>query len=74
VEPATLSPSLDGLRRVFAAGARVAVVSPLYGMPFDSEALVRELITLPTHSRLLCAERDQLAGLLHPGARAEGRT
>jgi dTDP-4-amino-4,6-dideoxygalactose transaminase len=39
LDPATLAPDLDSLERVLAAGARVAVIAPLYGMPVDWEAL-----------------------------------
>jgi dTDP-4-amino-4,6-dideoxygalactose transaminase len=39
LDPATLSPDLESLERVLAAGARVAVIAPLYGMPVDWDAL-----------------------------------
>jgi dTDP-4-amino-4,6-dideoxygalactose transaminase len=35
VDPGTLGPDFDSLRRVVKEGARVAVVSPLYGVPVD---------------------------------------
>lgn len=33
LDPATLAPDLDSLRRGLEAGARIAVVNPLYGLP-----------------------------------------
>lgn len=39
LDPATLGPDLDSLRRALAVGARVVVVAPLYGMPVDWAAL-----------------------------------
>jgi dTDP-4-amino-4,6-dideoxygalactose transaminase len=39
LDPATLGPDRDSLERVFAAGVRVAVIAPLYGMPVDWESL-----------------------------------
>lgn len=39
VEPATLVPDLDSLARVLERGARVVVISPLYGLPVDWEAI-----------------------------------
>lgn len=39
LDPNTLAPDMDSLRRAFAAGARVAMVSPLYGIPVDWEAV-----------------------------------
>jgi len=35
----TLGPDLESLERVLAAGARVAVIAPLYGMPVDWQSL-----------------------------------
>jgi dTDP-4-amino-4,6-dideoxygalactose transaminase len=35
LDPDTLGPDLDSLRHALAAGARVVVISPLYGMPVD---------------------------------------
>src|SRR5690606_28636450 len=35
VEPSGLAPDLESLERVLRAGARVVVVSPLYGVPID---------------------------------------
>ena len=35
LDPETLSPDLESLERVLAAGVRVAVIAPLYGMPVD---------------------------------------
>ena len=43
VDPGTLSPDIDSLRRTIAAGARVIVIAPLYGYPINwdpIEALV----------------------------------
>ena len=39
VEPGTLAPDMDGVRRAFAQGARVLVVAPLFGLSPDWEAL-----------------------------------
>lgn len=35
LDPETLGPDLESLERVLAAGVRVAVIAPLYGMPVD---------------------------------------
>jgi dTDP-4-amino-4,6-dideoxygalactose transaminase len=39
LDPETLSPDLGSLKRTLMAGARVAVIAPLYGMPVDWGAL-----------------------------------
>jgi dTDP-4-amino-4,6-dideoxygalactose transaminase len=39
LDPDTLAPDLVSLERVFRAGAGVAVIAPLYGMPVDWSAL-----------------------------------
>jgi len=39
LDPETLGPDLDSLERVLAAGVRVAVIAPLYGMPVEWETL-----------------------------------
>jgi dTDP-4-amino-4,6-dideoxygalactose transaminase len=39
VDPHTLAPDLASLARVIAAGARVVVVAPLYGVPVDTSEL-----------------------------------
>ena len=39
VEPTGLAPDFDSLERVLRAGARVVVVSPLYGIPVDWDAI-----------------------------------
>ncbi|MBA2245865.1 MAG: DegT/DnrJ/EryC1/StrS family aminotransferase [Gemmatimonadetes bacterium] len=39
LDPETLGPDLDSLEAALARGARVVVVSPLYGVPVDWEAL-----------------------------------
>ena len=41
LDPATLAPDFDSLRAVLKQGARVVVVSPLYGVPIDWDALER---------------------------------
>jgi dTDP-4-amino-4,6-dideoxygalactose transaminase len=41
VNPNTLAPDLDSLHESLAAGARVAVVTPLYGVPVDWDAIER---------------------------------
>ena len=38
VDPATLGPDFDSLRRALAHGPTAAVLSPLYGIPFDWQA------------------------------------
>jgi perosamine synthetase len=40
MDPATLGPDLDSLRRALERGARTVVVAPLYGIPLDWSALV----------------------------------
>jgi len=39
VDPATLAPDLDSLRRTLAQGARAVVACPLYGVPLDWDAV-----------------------------------
>jgi hypothetical protein len=39
IEPATLAPDLDSLAATLATGASVVVVTPLYGIPVDWEAI-----------------------------------
>jgi dTDP-4-amino-4,6-dideoxygalactose transaminase len=39
LDPETLAPDLDSLEEAFLSGIRVAVISPLYGLPPDWEAL-----------------------------------
>lgn len=39
LDPATLGPDLDSVRRIVAAGVRTIVVAPLYGMPVEWDAL-----------------------------------
>jgi perosamine synthetase len=39
VDPRTLAPDLATLERVMAAGAQIVVVSPLYGIPVDWDAI-----------------------------------
>lgn len=39
VDPCTLGPDHESLERVLAAGARVGVIAPLYGIPLDWNAL-----------------------------------
>ena len=41
LDPNTLAPDLDSLARVLSAGARAVVVSSLYGIPVDWEAIER---------------------------------
>ena len=43
VDPRTLGPDLDSLRRVLAAGARVVVVAPLFGIPVPWDVVAREV-------------------------------
>jgi dTDP-4-amino-4,6-dideoxygalactose transaminase len=40
VDPVTLGPDLESLRRTLQAGVRIAVVAPLYGMPVDWDSVV----------------------------------
>ena len=39
LDPESLGPDPESLERVFAAGVRVAVIAPLYGMPVEWDAL-----------------------------------
>jgi dTDP-4-amino-4,6-dideoxygalactose transaminase len=39
LDPETLGPDIDSLDRILAAGVRVAVIAPLYGMPVDWDTL-----------------------------------
>ncbi|HWZ27447.1 MAG TPA: DegT/DnrJ/EryC1/StrS family aminotransferase [Gemmatimonadales bacterium] len=43
VNPGTLAPDLESLRRVLAAGARVVVVAPLFGIPVPWDLVAREV-------------------------------
>lgn len=43
VDPVTLGPDPDSVRRLVAAGARVVVVAPLYGVPVPWEDLDRDV-------------------------------
>lgn len=43
IEPATLAPDLDSLRRALGKGARAVVVAPLYGVPVPWEAIAGEV-------------------------------
>jgi hypothetical protein len=51
VDPNTLAPDLDSLGRALAAGARAVVVSPLYGIPVDWDAV--ELCVAPHGARVI---------------------
>ena len=39
LDPLSLSPDLESLERALAAGARIVVVAPLYGIPVDWDAI-----------------------------------
>ncbi len=39
IDPITLGPDLDSLRKALIAGARIIVISPLYGLPVDWDQL-----------------------------------
>ncbi len=41
IDPATLAPDFDSLELCLQQGARVVVVSPLYGMPVDWDLVER---------------------------------
>lgn len=43
LDPATLAPDPDSLRRLVAAGARVVVIAPLYGIPVPWDAISKEV-------------------------------
>lgn len=43
LDPATLGPDPDSLRRLVAAGARVVVIAPLYGIPVPWDTLAKEI-------------------------------
>jgi dTDP-4-amino-4,6-dideoxygalactose transaminase len=45
IDPATLNPDLDSVRRAIAAGAGALVIAPLFGFPIDVEGL--RSITVP---------------------------
>jgi perosamine synthetase len=64
LDPDTLAPDWDSVRRALRAGARIVVLAPLYGYPFDwapVEALARE------HGALLVEDAAQGAGALWDG-------
>ncbi len=44
IDPVTLGPDFDALRRTLSSGARVVVVSPLYGVPVDWDAVEECLV------------------------------
>jgi perosamine synthetase len=59
LDPNTLAPDWDSVRRALEAGARILVLAPLYGYPFDwspAEALARE------HGAALVEDAAQAAG------------
>ncbi len=43
VNPRTLAPDIDSLRRAMGAGARTVVIAPLFGMPVEWESLSGEI-------------------------------
>lgn len=43
VDPGTLAPDLDSLRRTLVAGARTVVIAPLYGVPVPWDSIAREV-------------------------------
>ena len=59
IDPATLTPDLDSVRRVIAAGVGAVVVAPLFGFPVDVEAL--RSITAPA-GVLIIEDAAQSAG------------
>lgn len=59
IDPRTLSPDLESLERVLRSGARVVVVSPLYGIPVDWAALQR---IAARHQALLIEDAAQGQG------------
>jgi dTDP-4-amino-4,6-dideoxygalactose transaminase len=64
LDPATLGPDLDSLRRALAEGAGVVVVAPLYGMPVDWAAI--ETLATPAGA-LLIEDAAQGQGALWQG-------
>ena len=62
LEPLTLSPDLDSLERALAAGARVIVVAPLYGIPVDWDA-IEDLAS--SHGAILVEDAAQGHGAAH---------
>ena len=43
VNPRTLAPDTDSVRRAMRAGARTVVIAPLYGIPVEWESLAKEI-------------------------------
>jgi len=66
VDPATLSPDCDSLRAALAQGARIVVVTPLFGFPIDWEAV--QACAVP-HGAVLIEDAAQGLGATWHGAR-----
>jgi dTDP-4-amino-4,6-dideoxygalactose transaminase len=62
LDPPTLSPDLESLDRALAAGARIVVVAPLYGVPVDWDA-VEDLAS--TYGATLIEDAAQGHGAMH---------
>jgi perosamine synthetase len=65
IDPDTLQPDLDSVRLAMMAGARVVVVSPLYGYPVDWERLAR---CVADHEGVLIEDAAQGHGACWRGA------
>ena len=62
LDPPSLSPDLESLDRALAAGARIVVVAPLYGVPVDWDA-VEDLAS--TYGAMLIEDAAQGHGATH---------
>jgi dTDP-4-amino-4,6-dideoxygalactose transaminase len=62
VDPLSLSPDLESLDRALAAGARIVVVAPLYGIPVDWDA-IEDLAS--SHGATLIEDAAQGHGATH---------
>src|SRR5215831_10462400 len=62
LDPLSLSPDLESLERALAAGARVIVVAPLYGMPVDWDS-IQDLAS--AHAATLVEDAAQGHGATH---------
>jgi dTDP-4-amino-4,6-dideoxygalactose transaminase len=62
LDPLSLSPDLESLERTLAAGARVVVVAPLYGIPVDCDA-IEDLAS--SHGAILVEDAAQGHGATH---------
>lgn len=66
LDPATLAPDLDSLTAALATGARIVVVTPLFGFPVDWQAV---LACAGAHDALVIEDAAQGSGATWNGAR-----